>query len=371
MAYGQIKTGSGRTLNLTPDQGWVNDAGEQLVPNSGGGGMTLSDLLNKRGMNMNQPVDVFGKGKGYMDKNGIVRGLDANGQEWSSIPGVDMAATRDLQKFNMDMATKQQGLDNSRADIESGRIKNRLLEAQLADMQSGSDNVSGRVMAPALGVPTAPPDPLSGLSRKAREQFQTKMYAAGDKQVAETEQEARAAQQFGQDAKRFKELNKNTTTGPLMGSGPVGFVRKIGSSDLQEMDAISSKLIPKMREPGSGNTSDFDARMFGKATIGIDKDKKANDSIALGLIAKSQMDQERSGFMRSYLEGNGTLRGADQAWLKYANANPIFDPASPGAPKINEKRAHWRQFFSNGQAETPAQGQQTGQQRPSLDSYER
>lgn len=35
MAYGQIKTGSGRTINLTPE-GWTTDAGEVLAPNSAG-----------------------------------------------------------------------------------------------------------------------------------------------------------------------------------------------------------------------------------------------------------------------------------------------------------------------------------------------
>lgn len=371
MVYGQIRTGSGRTLNLTPDQGWTNGAGEQLVPNSGGSVNTLSDMLQRHSMNANNPVDVFGKGRGYMDSNGIVRGMDPQGQEWSVTPGVDMEKTRELQKFNMDLAAKQQSIDHSRADIESGRIRNKLLEAQLADMQGGPESAPGRIMAPALGVPAAPADPLNGLSRKAREQFQTKMYTSGDKQVSETEQDARTAQQFGQDAKRFQELNKTTTTGPLMGGGPIGFVRKIGNSDLQEMDALSSKLIPKMREPGSGNTSDFDARMLAKATIGIDKDKKANDSIALGMIAKSQQDQDRSSFLRTYLEGNGTLRGADQAWSKYINANPIFDPQNERVISLNRNRVHWRQFFNGNQGDAQQPVNPSGQSRPPLSSFER
>lgn len=369
MAYGQIKTGSGRTLNLTPE-GWINDAGEVLAPNSGGGANALADMMQRRGMNMNQPVDVFGKGKGYMDQQGIVRGIDANGQEWSYAPGVDQAKTRELQKFNMDMATRQQALENSRLDADSRQIHNRLLLAQLGDLQ-GNDTPPPQQMAAALGVPAAPPDPLSGLSRKAREQYQTKMYQAGDKQVSAAEQEARDTQQLAQDAKRFQDLNETTKTGPVSGSGPVAWARKLGSADLQEMESIANKLVPKMRQPGSGATSDFDAKMFAKGTISIDKDKKANDAIAAGMIAASKQNQDRADFMRAYLEGNGTLRGADQAWSKYTNANPIFDPSSEHTPSINPKRIHWRQFYSGNQAESQPQSQQSGKQRPSLDSYER
>ena len=370
MAYGQIKTSGGRTINLKPE-GWTNDAGEVLAPNSGGGVNALSDLMQRHGMNMSQPIEVFGKGKGYMDAQGIVRGLDANGQEWSYVPGVDHEKTRELQKFNMDMATKQQAIENSRLDAEGRQINNRLLLAQLGDLQGGSDTPPPQQMAAALGVPAAPADPLAGLSRKAREQFQTKMYLAGDKQVAAVEQEARDAQQLSQDAKRFKDLNEKTSTGPLTGSGPVAWVRKLGDADLQEMESISNKLVPQMRQPGSGSTSDFDAKMFAKGTIGIDKDKKANDAIALGMIAKTKLNQDRADFMRAYLEGNGTLRGADQAWSTYANANPIFDPASENAPSINGKRMHWRQFFSGNQTASQQQGQQSGQNRPPLSSFER
>lgn len=369
MAYGQIKNSSGRTINLTPE-GWTTDTGEVLAPNSGGGINSLSDMMQRRGMNMNQPVEVFGKGKGYMDQQGIVRGLDANGQEWSYVPGVDQAKTRELQKFNMDMATRQQALENSRLNADTQQIHNRLLLAQLGDLQ-GSDTPPTQQMAAALGVPAAPPDPLAGLSRKAREQYQTKMYQAGDKQVSAAEQEARDVQQLAQDAKRFKDLNEKTSTGPVSGSAPIAWARKLGNADLQEMESISNKLVPQMRQPGSGSTSDFDAKMFAKGTIGIDKDKKANDAIALGMIAKSKLNQDRADFMRAYLEGNGTLRGADQAWTKYTNANPIFDPANEHTPSINANRIHWRQFFSGNQADSQPQGQQSGKQRPSLESYER
>lgn len=264
-----------------------------------------------------------------MDQQGIVRGIDANGQEWSHVPGVDQAKTRELQKFNLDIASRQQALENSRLDADSRQIHNRLLLAQLGDLQ-GNDAPPPQQMAASLGVPAAPPDPLSGLSRKAREQYQTKMYQAGDKQVSAAEQEARDAQQLAQDAKRFQDLNATTTTGPVSGSAPVAWARKLGSSNLQEMESISNKLVPKMRQPGSGATSDFDAKMFAKGTIGIDKDKKANDAIALGMIAASKQNQDRADFMRAYLEGNGSPEFAAELTNRTTSQNAARTAALEG-----------------------------------------
>lgn len=321
---------------------------------------------NADALDYSSPFEVGGPGggKGYRLKSDPMTVQLGDGRLVQL--GVDVEATRkrnmENQKFNL-------GMEQGRVGIEGDRIKNKLLEAQIADLQGGSDAVPTRMLAQSMGVPSAPPDPLTGLSRKAREQFQTKMYSAGDKQVSVLEQDVRESGAMGQDAKRFKELNEKTATGPLIGSAPIGWIRKIADSDLQEMDSISSKIIPKLRQPGSGATSDFDARMFGKGTIGIDKDRKANNAIAEGLLAKSKQDFDRAEFMRTYLEANGSMRGAENSWSKYTSANPIFDPASSDVPKINESRVHWRKFFEGGQADQP--GLQPNKNRPPLDAFQR
>lgn len=306
------------------------------------------------------PVEIGGR-RGYRLKNDGMTVMFDDGSK--AMLGVDMAETRrrnmEDQKFNL-------ALEQGRVGIEGDRIKNKLLQAQIADLQGG-EAPQGGIAATALGVPSAPNDPLIGLSRKAREQLQSKMYIAGDKQITGLEQEARDAQSLAGDAKRFQDLNKESMTGPFVGSAIIGGARKLGDSGLQEMESIANRIIPKMREPGSGSTSDFDAKMFAKATFGIDKDKAVNDSIGTAMVAKAKLGQDRAEFMRSYIEGNGTLRGADSAWSKYVNANPIFDPASTEAPKINANRAHWRQFFGGAQGQPAAA---TGA-RPPLHSFER
>lgn len=356
MAYGKITTGSGRTLTLTPDSGWVNDSGEQLVPNSGR--MSLSNLSSPELLpDYSNPINVMGA-KGYRVKGSpdMVKMDDGRVVQLHANPNLERA--RALQ--DMEFQSKQ-------ANLEQQQLANRMTLAQLTDMQGGQDPTTGNpALARSAGVPVAPSDPLAGMSRKSREAFQAKSYATGDKAVSGIENDAREAGQFVQDAERFQQLNANTTTGPLAGATPVAWIRKaLGSTDLQEMDSIASKLVPRMRVPGSGTTSDFDARMFQRSTVGVDKDKSVNDSIASGYVASGKVQKDRAEFMRAYLEANGTLRGADQNWSNYVNANPIFDPTSPENPRINPNRVNWRQYFANG-------GQPSGQgtnSRPPLDSF--
>jgi len=111
------------------------------------------------------------------------------------------------------------------------------------------------------------------------------------------------------------------------------------------MTAITAKLAPAARPPGSGATSDFDAKQFERATMGVDKLKATNDNIGNGIIARSQSAQDYAEFRASMLEQNGTLAGSTQAWNKYLNANPIFDKTKEDEFALNKNRVSYRDFF--------------------------
>jgi hypothetical protein len=93
--------------------------------------------------------------------------------------------------------------------------------------------------------------------------------------------------------------------------------------------------------------------MFQMATVGRTKNTAANESIATGIIANARNAEARAQFMRDYLTVNGHLDGADREWRRYMNANPIFDPASPNTPKINESRRSYQDFFGGAQQGAP------------------
>ncbi len=201
------------------------------------------------------------------------------------------------------------------------------------------------VLADKLGVPVADSDPYASLTDpKAVNSFKQKLYTESNKRLADVADAAASADSMAQDAKRFLELQKGVSVlqGPFVGRLPAV------TADTQEMDAITAKITPQMRQPGSGATSDFDANMFKQSTVSREKSDTANEAIATGVVARAQMLRDREQFMRDYLSVNGHLDGADRQWKRYADKNPIFDPASPNVPKINERRASYQDFFRSG-----------------------
>lgn len=212
---------------------------------------------------------------------------------------------------------------------------------------SGNDR---RAIGDALGVPVAEVDPLSGLAPRVAE-------AAGKEQAKQTEKdlaglrEAVAAGRATQaDLNRFDALMNVQETGGIYGvPGIGGLARSIGGvfdPQVSEMNAIADKITPTMRQPGSGATSDFDARMFQSATVGVGKPKEANAAIIRAAQAAQKLQEEALSFKEAYATANGgSLRGADEQWRRYLEANPIFDPESPDKPKLNTKRVSYQQFF--------------------------
>ena len=306
------------------------------------------------------PVEIGGYGKGYRLKGDASRVVLADGRIVDL--GRDTGAERKRQLEDLAIADKRQ-------NIATGGVEQQVKMAQLAELmgldpsQMGADfqiddrprGFSGPVgpdrrqqTAQALGVPVAP-NVYGGMSRKGRETLQAKEILQAEKRLAEDEANARNQGVLAQDAQRFKQLNEETTTGPIAGSDPVAWIRSIGDDNVTEMKAIQSRLTPKMREPGSGTTSDFDAKMFQAALFGVNKNKGANDAIANAMITKAKAEKDRVAFNSAYLQANNTLRGADAKWAEYAESNPIFDPASEGMPKINGNRKGWREYFSGGQ----------------------
>jgi hypothetical protein len=211
-----------------------------------------------------------------------------------------------------------------------------------------------------LGVPVQPVNPLAALPPKAAEAVsreQAKQTERGLAEMRDATNEGRAAMA---DLNRFKQLQEQQSTGGIYSAPIIGGVARsvagMFNPNVREMQSLSDKIAPTMRAPGSGATSDFDARMFQSATVGVDKDPTTNRNIIAGRQAAQQVAQDRLAFMESYATANGgSLRGADQYWQQYLDANPIFDPTKPNAPTINPNRRPFQEFFrSGGQAAQPA-----------------
>jgi hypothetical protein len=158
---------------------------------------------------------------------------------------------------------------------------------------------------------------------------------------------------------RFSALNAQTETNPTNPQAiGIGSWRPFADENTQQMVQVISQLTPQQRVPGSGATSDFDARMFTDALPGINRSRVANEAIIGAYRARGQLSRERAEFAADWLDQEGNLRQFDAEWRRYVEANPIFDRQStPDNPILNTRRqdfATWYAQRSSGQGQTDA-----------------
>ena len=196
-------------------------------------------------------------------------------------------------------------------------------------------------LANEMGLPIPTIDPYKGLTRPSQERLRLQHQKDVEKVRTGLEPVVSAARAATQDVKRFLELNEQApdSTGALVGQLPSY------KDAAKEMDTIAARLAPKMREPGSGATSDFDAKQFEKGTLSTKNDLAVNQNIGAGMLAAQQLTMDRASFMQDYGDAFGHLKGAESAWRNYVNANPIFDPEKEGTYTLNKGRKSYQDYF--------------------------
>jgi hypothetical protein len=221
--------------------------------------------------------------------------------------------------------------------------------------------------AQQAGLPAPPqtsPYSNPNLSPRGRSNLVSANVKSWEKRAADNAEAARGAQTLIGDMRRFKFLNEKVNregwyeTGGTSNTGVAGTARGWFNDDIKEMQSITARITPTLRQPGSGATSDFDARMFQAGTVGIDKTKTTNDNIATATIVAGENMVARAQFEQAYFDAYQHTGGMEAAWQRYLNANPIFDPtAQEGSYKLNDNRQTWQEFFQNGEKprEKPAE----------------
>jgi hypothetical protein len=218
-------------------------------------------------------------------------------------------------------------------------IKNKKAQAGVdSEEMSPADK---HALAMENGIPLPQVDPYITLSTKAKQQARAIDQRNSEKSLAALDDQSVAARKGLSEADRFLELNKHQPSGFLAGHLPAM------SKEAAEMDAITAELSRKMRSPGEGSTSDFDAKQFIAGTFGRGKPFSANESIATAFKVQQQNTLERQNFMQNYFAVNGHLRGAQALWNKYLADNPIFDPdpTKKGTYALNAARKDYQTYF--------------------------
>ena len=220
-----------------------------------------------------------------------------------------------------------------------------------------------------------PSAPWSGIAdSKKRDEARLRFGMEADKAVEKANEDAANSQAIINDLDRFLFLNERSPTGgkfkiPGAKSVATGF-----SEDYAEMQGISDRLTPMMRQGLPGAASDRDVAMFRGGTVTLEKQPEANKNIALGLKIAHQNKIDRANFLAKYVTDKGYSRKADAEWRAYLNANPIFDHSQPkGSFVLNPNRMSYEEWAASGQGETnrvqgsPAPSGLTPQERSELE----
>ena len=208
-------------------------------------------------------------------------------------------------------------------------------------------------------------DPYAQMSSpQQRDMFYRQESRAHDKIAGDARNAARTAAKSQAQMEQFVKLNQKTSTGPTYGLPIIGDVTKFAArnfnSDFANMEAITAAVAPNQRPPGSGPTSDYDAKQFERATVGVDKPGDSNVRIATAAIAQAKRDREYAQFVDWYFQKMRTNQGMDQAWLEYVDSNPIFDPQDQASFSLNKGSTPWRQWFGASGQSSPSAAKPPG-----------
>lgn len=151
-------------------------------------------------------------------------------------------------------------------------------------------------------------------------------------------------------------------TGGALALPVIGDAMALFDPELRRMESLQSEAARSKRTPGEGTISDFDARMFLQQVYGKGQPTATNRAIIQAGRLRSDAVIQRRQMADWYYSTYGSMRGFDEAWDRYADDNPIFDPASEaaGRPILNAGRKNWRQYYGAARGmgdERPSQAQ--------------
>ena len=94
-------------------------------------------------------------------------------------------------------------------------------------------------------------------------------------------------------------------------------------SQQELFNAMANYSIPRMRPPGSGATSDFEANLFSQATIGLGNSKEGNELIAGTMVQQGKRDRILLDLKEDYYKKN---QGDTTGFEKYLRDNDLVPP---------------------------------------------
>lgn len=168
-----------------------------------------------------------------------------------------------------------------------------------------------------------------------------------------SQQRAQAARGSAVDLAELEALNEQAITGATFANARfnmLGNAARFAGVDVEpreKFQAISNKIVKSLRQKGEGVMSDRDLAFLVAAGPGLAKSQEANRAFIDKARALNGLTIQKDRFMQEYIDdperGNGTLRGFNTAWNKFADENPLFDektgePTDFGLQMIGRER---------------------------------
>ena len=173
-----------------------------------------------------------------------------------------------------------------------------------------------------------------GMARKLSHQDQN--YLSDQRTAAQQAADAERASQ------RFLELNQKQGTGQIFAVPGISEITGAFNPAMSEMEALTNRMAPALRQPGSGAMSDKDVAMFKKSIPNPNFPGPTNQRLAQGISQGAQRQRDYVAFLDRYAADRGTLIGAQEAWDRsqrkpQRSTAPQRQPAKGGAQSLKQK----------------------------------
>ena len=226
----------------------------------------------------------------------------------------NFVGTRVMTKAGQEIAFGTQGTTTVKPDVVSAsdRFKEqKAAERQARDLAQKEREafIKAQIERAKIGVESSDNiiDPNAPWARvanpKEREKLKATVAIKDNARLNELRDAVTRARANLRDMQRFGELNQRTGTGGINEKyNPVTF-----NADKQEMEAIEARLTPQMRPIGSGATSDFEGKMYGRGIPQVSKSGTANREIRLTAEKAMKLGEAELAFKEDYLQRYGYL----------------------------------------------------------------
>ena len=289
----------------------------------------------------------------------------------------NFVGTRVMTKAGQEVAFGTQGTTTVKPDVLTAKDKaQQLFEKQKFDIQNAQkerelnqgqqklDIERAKVGVKSSDNAIDPNAPWAKVANpKEREKLKATVAIKDNARLDELRDAVTRARANLRDMQRFSELNQRTGTGGINDKyNPVTF-----NADKQEMEAIEARLTPQMRPIGSGATSDFEGKMYGRGIPQVSKSGTANREIRLTAERAMKLGEAELAFKEQFLQQNGYLpkdsqtneflrQFESQGKINHGDTLNQLPPTAPKGAVAKNAKTGKPEFIFNGSKWIPVGG---------------